>query len=598
VTAAVAPPQGLTDPAPGNNSATDTDPVRGDPPSAGLADLSITKTDGLSVVTPGQGVVYTIRAANAGPDPVTNATVLDAAPAGLTIGAWTCTASTGSICPAAGNGNLSPFVSLMAGGSVTFTVAATMGPNISGSIANTASVTVPVGVNDPNLANNTATDIDVVSATVTPRVDISKATPNRTVVGIRQADGQIAVDVPYTLVIRNTSAVAAPNVPIIDNLAATFAAGAPTITIQAGPVLGAGTAPLTLASGAAVFNGTTRTALLTGTDVMPQGSERAITFTVRLVYPSAAAIPAADVTNSARSSTSGTPGGTPTQSEDSTDVSGTGEGPRSDDIPSPTPVTLTAVAEAAGARPLQLDACIIGRVFADRNGNRILDEGEPGVPGVRLRLENGTAIETDVEGKYSYCGLTPATHVLKVDRTSLPEGARLVASSNRNAGDAESLFLDLKFGDVRRADFIVDAEKDAAPVLERIAERKARGEVWTPLFDSLDRSVVSPDYRLAGPTLPSAAGQPSASSRFDAIQPVGAPGPDTSNLPDTRPLALDAVQGIVGTVRLTVDRSEVRADGRTPVRLTIRLVDAEGRPVTAPVTTTLETSGSRLQAAG
>jgi uncharacterized repeat protein (TIGR01451 family) len=603
VTAAVAPPSGLTDPALGNNSATDADPVGTPPPpptpSTPSADLSISKSDGLSDVTPGQSVVYTIRAANAGPDPVSGATVTDVVPAGLTLGAWSCTASSGSSCPSSGSGNLSASVSLHAGGSATFTVAATMGAGISGSIANTAGISVPTGTNDPASGNNVATDIDLVSTPQpSPRVDITKAAASRAVVGVRQADGRIAVDLTYTLVVRNTSAVPAPNVQVVDDLGATFAAGAPTMTIQAGPSLGAGTAPLTLASGANAYNGTTRTALLTGTDILASGAERAITFTVRLLYPSATALPAGDLNNTARTSTSGTPGGAPTMSDDSTDVSASNDAPRSDDVPRPTPATITAVAAQSGARPLQLDACVIGRVFADKDGNRILDDGEPGVPGVRLRFENGTAIETDIEGKYSYCGLTPATHVLKVDRTSLPEGARLVASSNRNAGDAESLFLDLKFGDVRRADFIVDAEQDAAPVLDWIAERKARGEVWTPLFDALDRSVVSPDNRLAGPTLPSDGGQASANSRFDAIQPVRPLGPETSNLPDSRPLTLDADQHVVGTIRLSADHSEVRADGHTPVRLTIRLVDADGRPVTTPVVATLETSGARLQAPG
>jgi hypothetical protein len=86
------------------------------------------------------------------------------------------------------------------------------------------------------------------------------------------------------------------------------------------------------------------------------------------------------------------------------------------------------------------DACVVGTIYADRNGNSLQDPGEPGVPDVELHFEEGTSLLSDVEGKYSYCGLTPATHVLKVDLTSLPSAA-IVTSSNRNAGDAES-FID------------------------------------------------------------------------------------------------------------------------------------------------------------
>lgn len=39
---------------------------------------------------------------------------------------------------------------------------------------------------------------------------------------------------------------------------------------------------------------------------------------------------------------------------------------------------------------------------------------------------------SDSEGKYSFCGLPPQSHTLKVDASTLPVGARLTTSSNRN----------------------------------------------------------------------------------------------------------------------------------------------------------------------
>src|SRR5207247_2415649 len=60
-TATVAAPAGVTDPTPGNNSATDTDTV------TSRADLAVTKTDGVTVATAGGSVTYTITASNAGP---------------------------------------------------------------------------------------------------------------------------------------------------------------------------------------------------------------------------------------------------------------------------------------------------------------------------------------------------------------------------------------------------------------------------------------------------------------------------------------------------------------------------------------------------
>ncbi len=90
------------------------------------------------------------------------------------------------------------------------------------------------------------------------------------------------------------------------------------------------------------------------------------------------------------------------------------------------------------------DTYIIGTVFLDCNNNQINDEDESGIPGVRLYLEDGTYVITDEEGKYSLYGITPKTHVLKLDKSSLPPGAQLEVLSNRNAGDPGSVFVDSK----------------------------------------------------------------------------------------------------------------------------------------------------------
>ncbi len=98
-------------------------------------------------------------------------------------------------------------------------------------------------------------------------------------------------------------------------------------------------------------------------------------------------------------------------------------------------------------------ACVVGKIYVDCNGNRVQDAGEPGIPGVRVYFEDGTNLTTDENGNYSLCGLRPVTHVIKVDRTTLPAGSRLVVLSSRNAGDGDSVFADLRNGELHRADF-------------------------------------------------------------------------------------------------------------------------------------------------
>ncbi|MGQ5525477.1 prealbumin-like fold domain-containing protein, partial [Chitinimonas sp. PSY-7] len=120
------------------------------------------------------------------------------------------------------------------------------------------------------------------------------------------------------------------------------------------------------------------------------------------------------------------------------------------------------------------DACLLGKVFVDCNNNHIQDQEELGIPGVRLYLEDGTFFITDVEGKYSYCGLSPKSHVLKVDGRTLPLKSYLTTTSNRNLGDANSLWLDVKNGELMRGDFAEGSCSNT--VLEQVKARRSQGE--------------------------------------------------------------------------------------------------------------------------
>lgn len=101
------------------------------------------------------------------------------------------------------------------------------------------------------------------------------------------------------------------------------------------------------------------------------------------------------------------------------------------------------------------DGYIIGKVFADCDENGIQDPGEKGVPGIRLYLENGSFVVTDAYGRYTIYGVTPNKHVIKLDNTTLPKGSRLSVLDNRNANDPSSRFVDLRNGEMQRADFAV-----------------------------------------------------------------------------------------------------------------------------------------------
>ena len=136
-----------------------------DPVLVGLfpvADLSITKTDGVTTATPGGSVTYTITASNAGPDPATGATVADTFPAILTC-TWTCVGAGGGTCTASGSGNINDSNNLPVGGSTTYTASCTIAASATGTLSNTATVSSS-STSDPSPANNSATDTDTLAA--------------------------------------------------------------------------------------------------------------------------------------------------------------------------------------------------------------------------------------------------------------------------------------------------------------------------------------------------------------------------------------------------------------------------------------------------
>jgi uncharacterized repeat protein (TIGR01451 family) len=133
-----------------------------------VADLSITKTDGASSFAPGTSTTYTIVVSNNGPSDATGAAVVDTLPAAVSSDTWTATSTGGaSGFTAPGSGHLNDTVNLPVGSTITYTLTANISPSASGNLVNTATVTPPVGVTDPNPGNNSATDIDTIIPTPT-----------------------------------------------------------------------------------------------------------------------------------------------------------------------------------------------------------------------------------------------------------------------------------------------------------------------------------------------------------------------------------------------------------------------------------------------
>jgi hypothetical protein len=95
---------------------------------------------------------------------------------------------------------------------------------------------------------------------------------------------------------------------------------------------------------------------------------------------------------------------------------------------------------------------LLGKVFEDRNRNGYQDEGEPGVPSVRLATVNGHLVTTDMHGRYHIaCAAVPdarigSNFVLKLDPRTLPLGWEATTDNPRSIRLTRGKFGELNFG--------------------------------------------------------------------------------------------------------------------------------------------------------
>ncbi|WP_395661278.1 hypothetical protein [Aestuariivirga sp.] len=95
---------------------------------------------------------------------------------------------------------------------------------------------------------------------------------------------------------------------------------------------------------------------------------------------------------------------------------------------------------------------IIGKVFDDQNRNGYQDEGEPGLPGVRLATVRGLLITTDPHGRFSIaCADIPdvdigSNFIVKLDARTLPAGYRVTTENPRKVRLTRGKIVKLNFG--------------------------------------------------------------------------------------------------------------------------------------------------------
>ncbi|MET7376367.1 DUF11 domain-containing protein, partial [Micromonospora arida] len=177
-TATLTPPDGVSDPGctPNCSSTVVT-------PAALTVDLAVVKTASPSPYVPGAPFSYTVTVTNGGPSDAVGATLTDPLPAPLAGFTWTCEASTGSTCTASGTGNINDTVTVLAGGTVTYTISGTVPSGTTGDLSNTATVTPPDGVSDPDCTPNCSSTVVTPAALTVDLAVVKTASPSPYVPG-------------------------------------------------------------------------------------------------------------------------------------------------------------------------------------------------------------------------------------------------------------------------------------------------------------------------------------------------------------------------------------------------------------------------------
>ncbi|MDR2872414.1 MAG: DUF11 domain-containing protein, partial [Xanthomonadaceae bacterium] len=368
-----------------------TDPtclgISGPDPVNGGARLTTTKS--VTPMTVGQVAVYTITVANHGTSPTTDiTTTVDNVDATLIINSVQATSGGGSCSVAGQRVVCTTPIGLAVGASAVYEISVTPTRASSTGIINVAQTEGGGDTDCP--AGNTSTACQGISGP--DQIQHADVGTLRVVKQAAVREANIGDLVRYTLVVTNVGTLDVTNYMIIDTPPQGFSYVNGSATVSTGDTLTiSGNGPIQ-------FGGLN----------LRVGQEAQIVYLVRV---GAGVRPGRHINTAEAYAWAG-------DSE-------------------PTSISNRATAEVTimANDPMLDESLLLGTVYHDRNGNGVQDEGEEGLPGVRIATVEGLLIETDQYGRYHLEGILGGewsrgrNFIMKVDPATLPRGARFTTDN-------------------------------------------------------------------------------------------------------------------------------------------------------------------------
>jgi hypothetical protein len=153
-------------------------------------------------------------------------------------------------------------------------------------------------------------------------------------------------------------------------------------------------------------------------------------------------------------------------------------------------------AKSFSAMPISLvpgrsSRLIEGRVFRDNNVNGVFNDGEQGILGLRVQLDDGQVTTTDEQGRYRFSGVSADEHRISVALAQFPAPVRMTTRNEAEVDLIQQRIAVVNFGLIDFARLTGNVFNDLRFEGKRQADSKGMQEIHLLLDDGKKKRTIT-----------------------------------------------------------------------------------------------------------